>query len=291
MATQADIEAHYDLDNDFFSLFLDEKYRVYTCAVWDKADNLQEAQIAKLDRICQFANVQPGHNVVDVGCGWGGMMKYIAENYENTLVSGLTLSPEQVKHINATALKNVTARVHSWEGYVPKERKFDSIVSVCALEHFASVEDQAAMLQRSIYKKFFDWCLDVSTEDAQVGLQTIIINRPPKNMTELNDSKFLLREVFPGSALSSISDIQAAIVDKYEISEAKRIGMDYAKTLTAWQNNLEREKTTVLARYGEEVYDHHIHYLEAARRCFESGYTDLYQISLKRAQPIRVFMC
>ncbi|OYY48145.1 MAG: cyclopropane-mycolic acid synthase, partial [Methylophilales bacterium 28-44-11] len=93
-----------------------------------------------------------------------------------------------------------------------------------------------------------------------------------------------------GSALSSISDIQAAIVDKYEISKATRIGQDYVRTLNAWKSNLESASSVVSKRYGQDVYEHHIQYLDAARRCFETEYTDLYQISLKRAKSIRVFV-
>lgn len=291
MATQKDIEAHYDVDNDFFSLFLDEKYRVYTCAVWENATNLQDAQIAKLARIAQFANIQDGDNVIDVGCGWGGMMQYISENFSQAHVHGLTLSPKQTQHIVTSKIDRVTAETLSWEHYRPQNnQKLDAIVSICALEHFATVEDQSQNLQREIYKKFFDWCLEVSTDEAQIGLQTIIITRPPNNITELKDSRFLLEKVFPGSALSCISDIQAAIVDKYEISAAKRIGHDYVRTLNAWKYNLENASEVVSKRYGQEVYDHHIHYLDAARRCFETEYTDLYQISLKRAKPIRVFL-
>lgn len=290
MATQLDIEAHYDVDNDFFSLFLDEKYRVYTCAVWENAENLQQAQEAKLARICKFANLKDGDNVVDVGCGWGGLMKYISENFPNTHAHGLTLSPKQTEHIKSVNIDRVTAETRSWEDYTPQDKKFDSIVSVCALEHFATVEDQSKSIQREIYKSFFEWCLEVSTDDAQIGLQTIIITRPPNNLTELRDSRFLLEKVFPGSALSSISDIQAAIVDKYEISTATRIGKDYVHTLEAWKTNLESASSIVSKRYGQDVYDHHINYLDAARRCFETEYTDLYQISLKRAKPIRVFV-
>jgi len=291
MATQEDIEAHYDVDNDFFSLFLDEKYRVYTCAVWENATNLQDAQIAKLARISKFANLKDGDKVIDVGCGWGGMMKYISENYPNAHVHGLTLSPKQTQHILSEKIDRVTAETKSWENHYPSDgKKYDSIVSICALEHFATVEDQSKSQQREIYKTFFDWCLEVSTDDAQIGLQTIIITRPPGNITELKDSRFLLEKVFPGSALSCISDIQAAIIDKYEISTATRIGHDYVRTLNAWKANLENANDMVSKRYGQAVYDHHIKYLDAARRCFETGYTDLFQVSLKRAKSIRVFM-
>lgn len=289
MATQVEIESHYDVDNDFFALFLDKKYRAYTCAVWDDADSLISAQEAKFDRLCKFANVKPGSKVLDVGCGWGGLMNYIADEYSGAHVHGLTISSEQYAYVNENKKPSVTVDLCPWEKYKTLETKFDSIISVCAFEHFATLQDQMANKQRDIYKTFFDWCLSVSTDSAQIALQNIVITRLPSNISELRDTRFLLDKVFPGSALPTISDIQAAVVDKYEISSVCRIGMDYVRTLTEWRNNLEREKSTVLANYGESVYEHHIHYLEAARRCFESGYTDLYQVSLKRASPTRVF--
>lgn len=289
MATQVEIESHYDVDNDFFALFLDKKYRAYTCAVWDDADSLVRAQEAKFDRLCQFANVKPASKVLDVGCGWGGLMNYIADKYSGANVHGLTISSEQYAYVSENRSPNVTVDLCPWEKYKAPETKFDSIISVCAFEHFASLQDQMANKQRDIYKTFFDWCLSVSTDNAQIALQNIVITRLPSNISELRDTRFLLDHVFPGSALPTISDIQAAVVDKYEISSVCRIGMDYVRTLTEWRNNLEREKLTVFANYGESVYEHHLRYLETARRCFESGYTDLYQVSLRRAKSVRVF--
>ena len=288
MATQADIEAHYDVDNEFFALFLDEKYRAYTCAVWEKATNLEQAQTDKYNRICQYANVQPNHHVLDVGCGWGGLMNLIADKYTNTHVHGLTISTEQFNHVSKIKKPNVTVNLCSWQDYPPPDRKFDSIVTVCAFEHFASVENQAASQQRQIYSDFFDWCLSVSTEDAQIALQTIVVTRPPNNLTELRDTRYILEKVFPGSALSSISDIQAAIVDKYEISAANRIGQDYVRTVTEWDKKLVLNKEIVIDRYGQGLFEHYRTYFDAARRCLETGYADLYQVSLKRAKSVRV---
>lgn len=289
MATQEDIEAHYDVDNDFFALFLDDKYRAYTCAVWKTASTLEQAQSDKYDRICRYANVQQAKNVIDVGCGWGGLMNLISQKYPSTTVHGLTISTEQYNHVNSIKNPNVTIDLCSWQDYKVPARKFDAITSVCAFEHFASVEDQKHSRQRDIYKNFFDWCLDISTPEAQVALQTIVVTRPPRNMTELTDTRYILEKVFPGSALASISDIQAAIVDKYEICAAKRIGMDYVRTVTEWDARLQKNKSLVLAKYSQELYDHYRTYFDAARRCLETGYADLYQVSLKRAQTIRVF--
>ena len=122
---------------------------------------------------------------------------------------------------------------------------------------------------------FFDWCLNASTSDAQIGLQTIVISRAPNTISELRDSRYLLDKVFPGSALPSISDIQAAVIDKYEISAVSRIGLDYARTLTEWNNRLEDNESTIINRYGQALYDHYRAYFSASIRCFESGYIDI----------------
>ncbi len=288
MATQADIEHHYDVDNDFFALFLDKKYRAYSCAVWEKALDLEQAQEAKLDRLCHYANVQSNQHVLDIGCGWGGLMNNIVEKYRNTDVHGLTLSTEQFEYVKSQAKSSISLNLQSWQDYKIPERKFDSIISIGAFEHFASFEDHSASRQREIYKTFFDWCLNASTPDAQIGLQTIVISRAPNTLSELRDSRYLLDKVFPGSALPSISDIQAAVVDKYEISAISRIGLDYARTLTEWDRRLVLNENIIVKRYGQILYDHYRTYFGASIRCFESGYIDLYQASLKRVKPLRI---
>lgn len=288
MASQADIAHHYDVDNDFFELFLDKKYRAYSCGVWKSANNLEQAQEDKFDRLCRYANIAEGHRVIDIGCGWGGLMDTIIEKYPNTSVHGLTLSVEQFEFIKSAHKSNISLELRSWQDYMPSDDKFDSIISIGAFEHFASFEDQAASRQRDIYKTFFDWCQSISTPDAQIGLQTIVISRAPNSLSELRDSRYLLDKVFPGSALPSISDIQAAIIDKYEISAVRRIGLDYARTLSEWNKRLELNKDKVVERYGQELFDHYRTYFDAARRCFETGYVDLYQVSLRRVKPLRI---
>ena len=288
MASQADIAHHYDVDNDFFELFLDKKYRAYSCGVWKSANNLEQAQEDKFDRLCRYANIAEGHRVIDIGCGWGGLMDTIIEKYPNTSVHGLTLSVEQFEFIKSAHKSNISLELRSWQDYMPSDDKFDSIISIGAFEHFASFEDQAASRQRDIYKTFFDWCQSISTADAQIGLQTIVISRAPNTLSELRDSRYLLDKVFPGSALPSISDIQAAIIDKYEISAVRRIGLDYARTLSEWNKRLELNKDKVVERYGQELFDHYRTYFDAARRCFETGYIDLYQVSLRRVKPLRI---
>jgi cyclopropane-fatty-acyl-phospholipid synthase len=288
MASKADIEHHYDVDNEFFALFLDKKYRAYSCGVWKKASDLEQAQEDKFKRLCHYANVTQGDHVIDIGCGWGGLMHYIVDNYPNAQVHGLTLSTQQFEYVNHDRNLNLSVDLCSWQDYLVPERKFDSIISIGAFEHFASFKDQAGSRQRDIYQTFFDWCQSISTSEAQIGLQTIVIARAPNSVSELRDSRYLLNKVFPGSALPSISDIQAAIIDKYEISAVSRIGLDYARTLNEWKQRLVLNKEIIIGRYGQNLFDHYCIYFDAAQRCFESGYVDLYQVSLKRCKPLRI---
>lgn len=287
MATQQDIEAHYDLDNDFFALFLDKKYRTYSSGIWQNASNLEEAQVAKYDRICDFANIQLGHKVMDVGSGWGGFMNYIADKYAGSKVHGITISSEQFQYVNTIKRPNVSLDLCPWQKYSTPEQKFDAIVSLEVFEHFATFEENVANQHRKVYEDFFDWCLKITTPEARVAIQTIVITRPPNNLAELKGSEYL-RKVFPGSAMASISDIQAAIVDRYEILDVSRIGLDYVPTLKEWKKGLEQNKELVLKRYGQDVFDHFITYFNGAIACFETGYLEVYQVSLGKAISTRV---
>jgi len=92
----------------------------------------------------------------------------------------------------------------------------------------------------------------------------------------------LLRDVFPGSSLPTISDIQASAAGLYEINKLELIGKDYKKTLDCWLDRLNKNKETIIQTYGSEVYQNYFEYFVAAGSCFESGLIDLLQVSLKR---------
>ncbi|MFM9835486.1 MAG: class I SAM-dependent methyltransferase [Methylophilaceae bacterium] len=288
MATQDDIQAHYDLDNDFFALFLDQEYRVYSCGVWQTATSLEDAQKDKLERLSKFAHLADGQKVLDVGCGWGGLMLYITDQFPKTMVHGLTLSAAQHAHIQSAPKARISVELRAWQDFSAPENKFDAIISIGAFEHFASVEDHTANVHRKVYSDFFNWCRTVTTNEACVGLQTIVINRAPINIGEVRDSRYLLEKVFPGSALPSVSDIQAALVDQYEIVELRLIGQDYARTLGEWNIRLNANREKIVEKYGAPVFEHYQTYFGAAKRSFESGFVDLLQVSLRRPKAIKI---
>jgi len=287
MASQAEIEYHYDINTDFFAAFLDTKYRVYSCGVWKRAATLEEAQQDKLDRICRFAGVTRRHRVLDVGCGWGGLMRRAVERFSAASAHGLTLSCDQFRYLREQSFPRTTVELRGWSETQFPAGAFDAIASIGAFEHFASRQDRAAGRQRAVYRRFFEWCSDVSAPDAAVGLQTIVTARQPAQLSEVRDTRFLLQEVFPGSALPTISDIQAAVQDLYEISDARRIGGDYARTLAEWRQRLEREQRWLRERFGDRLVEHYRSYFMAAERSFQSGVVDLVQLSLRKVRPAR----
>ena len=277
MATQQDIAQHYDVHNDFYSLFLDREHRAYSCGVWDNATTLEQAQTNKLDRICRFAGITIGDKIIDVGCGWGGLMQYAISEFGAESALGLTLSEDQFDHVSHQAGPSIQITLQPWQDY-ETEVKFDAVVSVGAFEHFASLKDRANGNHVKIYKEFFDWCRNVSTEDAMIGLQTIITSRKPANLRELRDTKYLLKYVFPGTASPSFTDIEAAIAGRYEITQQRKIGSHYSRTLIEWQKRLRENEAEILKRFGNQLFEHYDRYFSMALRGFESGLLDLLQV-------------
>ncbi|AMP40508.1 SAM-dependent methyltransferase [Ralstonia solanacearum] len=279
MATQADIAFHYDVDNHFYGLFLDRVHRAYSCAVWDGADTLEEAQQQKLSRLARFAGMAAGHHVLDIGCGWGGMLDYAVGVRGAATATGLTLSENQYSYVLDKAPSDITISLMSWRDFTPATR-FDALVSIGAFEHFASLEDRDNSRHRQVYADFFAWSRAVSTDSARLGLQTIIAARAPESLEEVRDTRYLLKHVFPGSALPGMSDIQAGLQDHYDICECRHIGLDYARTLEQWRLRLQAHRTIIEARYGEALYQHYDHYFQAAERSFRAGVVNLAQLSL-----------
>jgi cyclopropane-fatty-acyl-phospholipid synthase len=283
LATSGDIQFHYDVDNEFYSLFLDREFRAYSCGVWNEAATLEDAQRDKIDRICRFARVAAGARLLDVGCGWGGLMERAVSVHGAQHAHGLTLSNDQYSYIAQRAGRNVTAALQSWDGHCP-EQPYDAVVSVGAFEHFVSRAERLAGYQLDIYRNFFASCRRVSTAQAWLGLQTIVTARNPVTLQEARDARYLLDRVFPGSALPSESDIRVSLAGSYEVVDICRIGKDYARTLTCWRDRLQERRRLAIERFGAVVVDHYVRYFDSAIRSFESGVTDLVQASLSPMQ-------
>ena len=144
----ADVQAHYDLSDDFFRLFLDPT-QTYSCAYFEREDmTLEEAQIAKIDLALGKLGLQPGMTLLDVGCGWGATMRRAIEKYDVNVV-GLTLSKNQAAHVQKSFDEMDSPRrrrvlLNGWEQF---DEPVDRIVSIGAFEHFGPDR----------YDDFFTW--------------------------------------------------------------------------------------------------------------------------------------
>jgi cyclopropane-fatty-acyl-phospholipid synthase len=126
-STQSDVEVSYDVSNEFFRLWLDERMN-YTCALFEGTDNLEEAQLKKLAWLSDAAHVTEDKTVLDIGCGWGANLEYLATTRGVRAAHGITLSRQQKAEIDRRQLPGVTAQVCSYLDYQPPV-KFDSIIS------------------------------------------------------------------------------------------------------------------------------------------------------------------
>src|SRR5262249_15122905 len=139
-STQNEVEVSYDVSNEFFRLWLDERMN-YTCAVFESADqSLEAAQLNKLKILSDFAKVAPDKSVLDIGCGWGAALEYVITSRHVKRAVGVTLSRAQAEEVNARKLPGalcVTADFMKWE----TNEKFDSLISICMMDHLCSPEE------------------------------------------------------------------------------------------------------------------------------------------------------
>ena len=237
--SRRNIAAHYDLGNEFFRLFLDETM-MYSCAIFERADaTLEEASVAKFDRIARTLRLSPTHRVLEVGCGWGGFALHVAAKYGCRVV-GITVSPAQ--HEEATrrvAEAGLSDRVEiRLQDYRDTEGTFDRVVSVEMIEAVGAGYLQA----------FMKTCADRLSPDGLFLLQAITI-RDDLYDRHVRTVDFIKRHIFPGSFIPSVTAIAAATGKGTDLRMAhlEDITPHYAKTLREWRNRFLARKNEVRA--------------------------------------------
>jgi cyclopropane-fatty-acyl-phospholipid synthase len=277
-----DVQAHYDLSDEFFALFLDPT-RTYSCAYFERDDmTLEEAQIAKVDLSLGKLGLQPGMTLLDIGCGWGTTIVRGLERYDVNVV-GLTLSRNQQAHVQRRLDSHPSARskrvlLQGWEQF---DEKVDRIVSIGAFEHFG----------RDRYDDFFKTAFEVLPADGVMMLHTII--KPsdeefaerglPITMTKLRFMKFIMDEIFPGGDLPQAKGVvEHAERAGFAVKLVQPLRLHYARTLDTWAGALEARRDEAIAIQSEEVYDRYMKYLTGCADLFREGYTDVAQFTLAK---------
>jgi len=281
-ASQAAIEAHYDVGNAFYALWLDPTM-VYTAAAWsaDPAEALETAQTRKVDGHLARLGLQPGQRVLDIGCGWGGALRRATATFGAAQGVGLTLSPSQKAWIDAWGDPQLEIRLEGWEAYEPAE-PFDAIMSIEAFEAFAR-QGLTSAQKVAIYSHFFASCHKWLKPGGKLALQVITYgNAGPEDF-----DSFIGAEIFPESDLPRVAEIAEAIERRFEIRSVTNDRAGYARTLRAWLANLKARRAEAVADVGEDVVVRFERYLRLSIYMFEAGTCDLLRFELARIDKPR----
>ena len=277
-----DVQAHYDLSDDFFRLFLDPS-QTYSCAYFERDDmTLEEAQQAKVDLALGKLGLQPGMTLLDVGCGWGSTMRRAIEKYDVNVV-GLTLSKNQAGHVQKMfdeldSPRTTRILLAGWEEF---DEPVDRIVSIGAFEHFG----------HDRYDDFFKMAYDALPDDGVMLLHTIT-GLTPAQMVErgmpltfelARFMKFIITEIFPGGRLPSIEKVEDhSSKAGFKLTRRQSLQPHYARTLDHWAAALEAHKSQAIETQSEEVYERYMHYLTGCAKGFRIGYIDVNQFTLEK---------
>ncbi len=249
---------HYDIGNDLFSLMLG-KMMLYSCAYWVEARTLDEAQEAKLELICKKLDLQPGMQVLDIGCGWGGFALYAASKY-GVHVTGVTVSEKQ-KAIGEEMCAVLPVEI-LYKDYRDVNGTFDRIVSVGMFEHIGNKN----------YRTFMKKTKQLLKKDGLFLLQTI-----GRNLSHPSNDPWMNRYIFPNSKIPSLQEITKAIEGQIIMEDVHNIGVHYDKTLMAWYENFNINWDLLKNKYDERFKRMWSYYLLSCAGAFRARHNHVWQ--------------
>ncbi len=255
---------HYDLGHDLFRTMLDQRM-IYSCGYWKDAKTLDEAQEAKLELIARKLKLEPGMTVLDIGCGWGGLAKFLAEKH-GVHVTGITISRDQEQW----AIENCEGMDVQimLRDYREIEDKFDRIVSVGMFEHVGR-------------RNYVDYFKTVNRCLKDGGLH--LLHTIGANETDgYGMDPWLDKYIFPNAILPTAARITRAIDHLFKIEDWHNFGEYYDKTLMHWHDNFTSRWNDINANYDTRFYRMWKYYLLSCAGTFRSGVNGLWQVVLSK---------
>lgn len=263
-------EQHYDIGNDVFEAMLDPTMS-YSCAYWHQAENLEQAQINKLDMICRKLELKPGEKLLEIGCGWGGLARYAAENY-GVDVLGITISKQQQK----MALERCAGLPVDIQliDYRDLNGEFDKIVSVGMFEHVGEKN----------YPVYFDTVNRLLKDDGLFLLHTIGIYKTIHRVDPWID-----KYIFCNGKLPSAEQISAVLNQRLIVEDWHNFGHDYYLTLMAWWEKFDAAWPKIASHYDERFYRMWKYYLHSCAGFFKARQGQLWQLVLSKRSRQRIY--
>ncbi|WP_233849986.1 SAM-dependent methyltransferase [Paraburkholderia sp. HD33-4] len=268
------IQFHYDVSNDFYAAWLDSTM-TYSAAMFDSGGvGLEQAQIRKLDYHLESAGASGAARILDVGCGWGSLLKRSVD-WDVRHAVGLTLSRAQLTYIEGHSFPNVEVRLESWRDH-SSPTPYDAIVCIGAFEHFVRFELSATEKIRA-YRDFFKFCRANLKPGGKMSLQTITWGALRAEQVH----PFITNSIFPESNLPYPWEIFQAADRVMEVVHCRNDRLDYAKTCRQWLNRLTENRDAAVDAAGEEKVDQYQRFLKMSAAGFETGALHLYRVVLQ----------
>jgi cyclopropane-fatty-acyl-phospholipid synthase len=266
--SRRNIHRHYDIGNDFYRLWLDSGL-LYTCAYYPTPkDDLETAQVAKMNHVCRKLRLRPGDRVVEAGCGWGALALHMARQY-GARVKAYNISSEQISYARqkaaAEGLSESVEFVH--DDYRNITGSFDVFVSVGMLEHVGpqNYGELGAVIHRSL------------NETGRGFLHFIGRNR----IRPLN--AWIRRRIFPGAYPPTLRQVMDIFEPwSFSVLDVENIRLHYARTLEHWLERFENSAARVTQMFGPEFVRAWRLYLAGSIAAFRTGSLQLFQIAFAR---------
>lgn len=260
-------KVHYNLGNTLYERMLG-KSMAYTCGYWKNAKDLDEAQFAKYELICQKLDLRPGERVLELGCGWGGLAKYMAEKYGCEVVA-FDIGKEPYTYAKELC-QDLPVQVYQcdWRAvnvYNPTRIKFDKLVSVGVLEHVGYKN----------YDLFLKISRDFIKDDGIFLLHSI-----GGNMSRNYCDAWINQYIFPNGHLPSLKQLGKAYENKFIIEDFHNIGPYYENTLLGWHKNLNDHWDELKNHYDEKFHRMMNFYLLTCAGGFRAREMQLWQFVL-----------
>lgn len=272
------IQYHYDVSNEFYRLFLDNNM-VYSCAYFrGDTDTLDQAQEQKLDHILAKLRVEPGHRLLDIGCGWGALILRAAAKY-GCIATGITLSRKQYEfvreRIRAEGLEGrCEVRLQDYRD-VPETGGYDRIASVGMFEHVGLKHLGA----------YFRKLGALLAEDGVALNHGITAAHPDNRVVGMGVGKFIDKYVFPDGELPHISLVLAEMsAAGFEVTDVESLRRHYARTCEHWTENIERNRAEAVRVAGEKRYRIWSIYLAGCAFGFARNWINVYQVLAVKAR-------
>ncbi|HEY0909345.1 MAG TPA: class I SAM-dependent methyltransferase [Bradyrhizobium sp.] len=285
-ASKASIQAHYDREPRLYERFLGPSL-AYSAGIWNEPanrDTLEAAQLRKLDWHIDMSGADTGQRVLEVGFGWGSLIKQLMVRRPGLDYVGLTLADNQAQYVRSYAPENFATEISAWQDY-QSNRPFDAIVSLEAMEHFAGkAVDREGRIEA--YRLFFEFCARMLRVGGRASIQVngwgnIAPGSEARHIADSGIDGFWLEGNLPHG-----SEMLLASEPWFNLVHLEGKPRDYIYTLRSWIRNLRRNEADLVALVGPEMVKDYLHNFTVCLDAYLAGALTLYRLVLERKGPV-----